>query len=101
MAKVCVSQLTPSIPPQSDHLLTTADVAAFFHCNAETVKRRARCGKLPACKFGKLWLFRRAELRRMTLQARESYSAIGAAKRPFSPRPCPLLPAAVRPQTKR
>ena len=79
MARVSVSQLTPSIPPQSDRLLTTAAVAAFFHCNAETVKRRARCGKLPAFKFGKLWLFRRADIDQMISQALQSHSAIGAA----------------------
>jgi len=95
------SQLLPSppLPSQSDRLLITAEVAAFFHCNAETVKRRARCGKLPAFKFGKLWLFRPADIGKTILQGRQSYSAIGAANRPFRPRPCPLLSAAVRPWT--
>lgn len=76
MARLSVSQATPT---QSDRLLTTAEVAEFFRCDPETVKRRARCGKLPAFKFGKFWYFRRADIDQMISQALQSHSAIGAA----------------------
>jgi excisionase family DNA binding protein len=39
-------------------LLTVSELATFFHCDKETVKRRARSGRLPGFKFGKTWLFR-------------------------------------------
>lgn len=39
-------------------LLDVSELAAYFRCDPETVKRRARTGKLPGFKFGKSWFFR-------------------------------------------
>ncbi len=39
-------------------LYTVSELADFFHCDKETVKRQARSGRLPGFKFGKTWLFR-------------------------------------------
>jgi excisionase family DNA binding protein len=60
--------------------MTVADVAEFFGCNRETVKRRARSGALPAFKFGKSWYFRRSDIDRAIAVAVESGAAIGAAQ---------------------
>jgi excisionase family DNA binding protein len=46
-------------------ILTVGEVAAFFRCDPETVKRGARSGKLPGFKFGKFWLFRRHDIDKM------------------------------------
>lgn len=46
-------------------ILTVGEVAAFFRCDPETVKRRARSGKLPGFKFGKFWLFRQHDIDKM------------------------------------
>jgi len=46
-------------------VLTVGDVAAFFQCDPETVKRQARSGKLPGFKFGKFWYFRQSDIERM------------------------------------
>ena len=39
-------------------LLDVSELAAYFRCDPETVKRRARTGKLPGFKSGKSWFFR-------------------------------------------
>jgi hypothetical protein len=46
-------------------LYTVSDLAAFFHCDPETVKRRARGGRFPGFKFGKTWLFRGRDINAM------------------------------------
>jgi excisionase family DNA binding protein len=46
-------------------LLTVSELAAFFHCDKETVKRQARSGRLPGFKFGKTWLFRWCDINTM------------------------------------
>jgi excisionase family DNA binding protein len=63
----------------SNRPLTVAEVAEFFRCDPETIKRQARRGKLPAFKFGKFWYFRLADIDRMISQAVKSPRAIGAA----------------------
>jgi hypothetical protein len=39
-------------------LVGVSELAAYFRCDPETVKRQARSGKLPGFKFGKSWFFR-------------------------------------------
>jgi hypothetical protein len=39
-------------------LFDVSELAAYFRCDPETVKRNARTGKLPGFKFGKSWFFR-------------------------------------------
>jgi hypothetical protein len=56
-------------------LLTVGDLAKRFRCDPETVKRQARCGKLPGFKFGKTWFFRPSDIEGMI------DAAIGAAHR--------------------
>jgi excisionase family DNA binding protein len=45
-------------------VLTVDEAAAFLRCSADTVKRQARAGRLPASKIGRAWRFRRADLDR-------------------------------------
>lgn len=45
--------------------LTVGEVATFFRCDPETVKRQARSGKLPGFKFGKTWFFRMCGINNM------------------------------------
>jgi excisionase family DNA binding protein len=71
------TQATSTLSP--DRPLTVSEVAEFFGCGPEKVKRQARSGKLPGFKFGKHWYFRRADLDRMIAQALHSPPAIGAA----------------------
>ena len=73
------STLGPDLPPLQDRLLTVAEVSALFRCDPETVKRRARSGKLPGFKFGKFWYFRKCDIDRTISHAVESRTAIGAA----------------------
>ena len=40
-------------------------LADYFRCDEETIKRRARSGKLPGFKFGKSWHFRWQDINRM------------------------------------
>jgi Helix-turn-helix domain len=46
-------------------VLTVGEVAAFFRCDPETVKRQARRGRLPGFKFGKFWYFRQQDIDNM------------------------------------
>jgi hypothetical protein len=46
-------------------VLTVSEVAAFFRCDPETVKRQARTGRLPGFKFGKTWYFRPRDINKM------------------------------------
>ena len=71
--------LVPTLSTFEDHLLTVAEVSDLFRCDPETVKRRARSGKLPGFKFGKFWYFRKCDIDRMISHAVESRTAIGAA----------------------
>jgi hypothetical protein len=43
-------------------LFNVSEVANFFRCDPETVKRQARAGKLPGFKFGKSWFFRMRDI---------------------------------------
>ena len=45
--------------------MTVSEVAAFFRCDPETVKRQARTRKLPGFKFGKFWYFRQRDIDKM------------------------------------
>lgn len=62
-----------------DRPLTVAEVARYFRCDPETVKRQARHGALPAFKFGKFWYFRRSEIEHWMAAAVQSRPAIGVA----------------------
>jgi excisionase family DNA binding protein len=44
-------------------ILGVDELAAFFGCSREKIKRRARSGELPAFKFGKTWYMREQDLR--------------------------------------
>lgn len=37
--------------------LTSDEVAAILHCEAQTVREQARLGELPGVKFGRDWIF--------------------------------------------
>ena len=42
--------------------MTPAEAAAYLHLSANTVKRKALRGEVPAAKTGRKWLFRRSDL---------------------------------------
>ena len=48
------------------------ELAVFFGCSTEKIKRRARNRELPAFKFGKSWYVREQDLERYIEQAVES-----------------------------
>jgi excisionase family DNA binding protein len=50
------------------------ELAVFFGCSTEKIKRRARKRELPAFKFGKSWYVREQDLERYIEQAVESNS---------------------------
>jgi excisionase family DNA binding protein len=50
-------------------ILRIAEVAEFFQCSAEKIKRLARSGELPAFKFGKTWFVREQDLEIYITQA--------------------------------
>lgn len=37
--------------------MTSDEVAAILHCEAQTVREQARLGELPGVKFGRDWVF--------------------------------------------
>ncbi len=43
-------------------IMTSEDVADYLRTNVETIRRRARAGRLPAAKLGRNWRFRKADL---------------------------------------
>ncbi|MGH8218653.1 MAG: helix-turn-helix domain-containing protein [Steroidobacteraceae bacterium] len=43
--------------------LTVGEAAKILRCNLDTVRRLAACGKIPARKLGKRWLFDPEQLR--------------------------------------
>jgi len=43
-------------------VLTLQEAAEFLRCSADTVKRYALAGALPASKIGRQWRFRRQDL---------------------------------------
>jgi excisionase family DNA binding protein len=43
--------------------LTAAEAAKKLHCNADTVRRLAAAGNIPARKVGRRWLFEPEQLR--------------------------------------
>jgi len=48
--------------PTLGRVLGVDELAAFFGCSTEKIKRRARAGELPAFKFGKSWFVRERDL---------------------------------------
>src|SRR5437667_7083786 len=48
------------------------ELAVFFGCSTEKIKRRARLHELPAFKFGKAWYIREQDLERYIARAVES-----------------------------
>ena len=55
---------TDDAQPRTGRVLGVAELAAFFQCSPEKIKRRARNGDLPAFKFGKSWYVREDDLRK-------------------------------------
>lgn len=55
------------------------ELALFFGCSTEKIKRMARSGELPAFKFGKTWFIREQDLEAyMTQAARPKRDAPGS-----------------------
>jgi len=50
--------------PLLGRVLGVEELAAFFGCSTENIKRRARNRELPAFKFGKFWYVREEDLHR-------------------------------------
>ena len=48
--------------PTLGRVLGVDELAVFFGCSTEKIKRRARTGELPAFKFGKSWFVRERDL---------------------------------------
>ena len=72
------SALDRTTPPDStgvtsavNRVLGVDELAAFFGCSTEKIKRRARNRELPAFKFGKSWYVREQDLERYIEQAVE------------------------------
>ena len=53
-------------------VLDVDELAAFFRCSTEKIKRRARKRQLPAFKFGKSWYVREQDLHSFIERAVES-----------------------------
>jgi excisionase family DNA binding protein len=62
------------IQPTCNRVLGVDELAAFFKCSTEKIKRRARNGELPAFKFGKSWYVRERDLEKYLNRAVESTS---------------------------
>ena len=45
-----------------DSLMTLEEVASYLRLSKDTVYRMAQSGKIPACKVGGQWRFRRDEV---------------------------------------
>jgi excisionase family DNA binding protein len=60
---------------ESGGVLDVFAIAEIFKCSAETIKRMARRGELPAFKFGKRWYVRQHDLERFLEHRVESNSS--------------------------
>jgi len=56
----------------ANRVLGVDELAAFFSCSTEKIKRRARNHELPAFKFGKSWYVREQDLRSFIQHAVET-----------------------------
>lgn len=61
-----------AVQPVLGRVLGVDELAAFFGCSTEKIKRRARTRDLPAFKFGKSWYVREEDLHRYIQCAVES-----------------------------
>ena len=43
-------------------ILNEAEVAEMLGCDSSTIQEKARCGEIPALKFGRSWRFPKAAL---------------------------------------
>lgn len=43
-----------------DDILTTETLAQYLHMNPQVITRMAREGRIPGCKLGKKWLFKKS-----------------------------------------
>ncbi|HYH00956.1 MAG TPA: helix-turn-helix domain-containing protein [Terriglobales bacterium] len=57
-----------------DRILDVQQLAAFFDCSTEKIKRMLRSHQLPGFKFGKNWFVRVEDLERHLASAVESNS---------------------------
>jgi excisionase family DNA binding protein len=83
-ASVTSEQLQPGVqgPTSSDlsvpsgfvlsRVLGIDELAIFFGCSTEKIKRQARMGELPAFKFGKSWYVREQDLQSFIERAVET-----------------------------
>ena len=62
-------------------ILGVDELAAFFGCSREKIKRRARSGELPAFKFGKAWYMREQDLRAFIDRSVDSVLELGPRRR--------------------
>lgn len=55
-----------------DRILDVDQIAEFFRCSVENVKRKLRGGELPGFKFGGRWYVREKDLEEMVQKAVQS-----------------------------
>lgn len=61
-----------TLPHTTSKILGVDDLAVFFNCSAEKIRRLARSGELPAFKFGKTWFIREQDLEAYMTRAARS-----------------------------
>ena len=54
---------TTSLSPDTQPLWTVEDLAQYLQLEPETIRSMAREGKLPAIKVGRVWRFRREQVK--------------------------------------
>jgi excisionase family DNA binding protein len=54
-----------------EDILTVREVADLLKLHPKTINKLANSGKLPACKFGRQWRFRKSEVLKL-LEKREA-----------------------------
>ncbi len=70
----------------TDETIGSEDCAKLLHCTAEQVEELARAGEIPGLKFGRAWLFVRADLLSyLAEKAREEAQQRRAKRQPITP----------------
>lgn len=85
--------------------INSEECAELMHCTSDQVEELARAGEIPGLKFGRGWLFIRADLLAyLAEKARAEAQERRAKRRPNAPTPlarprrqqAPVLPSLVR-----
>jgi excisionase family DNA binding protein len=71
----------PGVRSALNRVFGVDELAVFFGCSTEKIKRRARNRELPAFKFGKSWYVREQDLERYIEQAVASNLRLDREKR--------------------